>query len=431
MKEVKEAPADEKKSPDLQAEVKNLSQEAMKVFTELKTSLEEEQKGRKQDADKMAKLEKANGETLESLQKLTTQIDTEKKAREAVETAMSRLKIGGEAKEGKDSPEVKKAYDLFLRTGQVAQGFKAGGPSQNEIELKTLQTNNDPAGGYFLMPERVDWIVGRNFETSPLRQVARIHTTVNDSIEVIVDDDEASGGWANEGGTSSSTTTATVGKKRINAYKLDAEPKATSEMLQDAGFNIEEWHGQKVADKFSRLENTAFFSGTGVGRPRGLLTYSAWSSAGVYERGKVEQVNLGATAALTSDGLIQLQGSLKEVYQSRAAFLTKRLSYTAALKLKGNDQYFFGQTVMKDGVATPMLLGKRVIFCDDMEAIGANALALAYGDWSVAYTILDRLGLTVLRDPFTSKGNVIFYTSKRVGGDVTNFDAFKIGKVAA
>lgn len=427
-KEIKEAQPNDKVA-DLTAEAKKLSQEAMKVFTEIKTDLESEKAGRKVDADKMAKMEKAHGDILESVQKLNGQITEEKKAREALETAMSRVKQGEDQK-GKTSEETKKAYDLFMRTGQIAQGFKSAG-QPNEIELKTLATNNDPAGGYFVMPEQVDFVVGRNFESSPLRQVARVVTTVNNAIDVIVDDDEASGGWAAEGSTSSSTTTATVGKKTINVFKLDAEPKATLEMLQDAGFNIEQWHAEKVADKFSRLENTAFFSGVGVNKPRGLLTYSAWASAGVYERNKVEQVNLGATAALTADGLIGLQGSLKEVYQARAVFLMKRSAYTAAKKLKGADQYFFGETLLKDGIAVPALLGKSVIFCDDMEAVAANSLSLAYGDFSVGYTIVDKLGLTVLRDPFTSKGNVIFYTTKRVGGDVTNFDAIKIGKVAA
>lgn len=419
----------ENKEADIQKEVKELSQEAMKLFTELQSNIAEEQKGRKQDADKMARLEKAHGDTLEQIQRLTGQIDSEKKAREALETAMSRVKTGG-SDDGKTTAETKKAFDLFMRTGQIAQGFKAGGPSQNEIEIKTLQTNVDTEGGYFVMPEQVDFIVGRNFESSPIRQVARVITTVSNAVEAIVDDDEASGGWANEGGTSSSTTTATVGKKTINVYKLDAEPKATLEMLQDAGMNIEQWHAEKVAEKFSRLENTAFISGNGVNKPRGILTYSAWAVDGTYERNKLEQIELGATATLTSDGLIGLQGALKEVYQPRAVFMMKRGTYTAALKLKGSDQYHFGQTLLKDGVAAPVLLGKRVIFADDMEAIAANALAVAYGDFSVGYTVVDKLGLTVLRDPFTSKGNVIFYTSKRVGGDVTNFDAIKIGKVA-
>lgn len=428
---MKNAKIEIKEGDDPIVEAKKVSQEVMKAVTELKTAQAEEAKGRKQDADKMAKLEDALTKGLEKVQQLEGKAAEEKSKREALEVALSRVGNPAETK-GKTDEKTRKAFDLFMRKGMIADGFKAEGEGQKvEIEIKTLATNNDPAGGYFVMPEMADFVVGRNFESSPIRQLARVVTTVAPSIDVIVDDDEASGGWAGEGSTSSSTTTPTVGKKTINAYKLDAEPKATVEMLQDAGFNIEAWLGEKVAEYFGRLENTAFFSGNGVNKPRGLLTYSAWASAGVYERGKVEQVNLGATATLTSDGLIGLQGSLKEVYQARAAFLMRRATYAAALKLKGSDNYYFGNTFLKDGIATPTLLGKRVMFCSDMEAIAASGLAVAYGDFGVGYTIVDKLGLNVLRDPYTSKGNVIFYTSKRVGGDVTNFDAIKIGKVAA
>ncbi len=426
-KEIKSGAED--KSGEMIAEAKKLSQEAMKVFTEMKTDLDAEKKGRAIDQEKLGKMETKHGELLEKIQTLTGAVDAEKKAREAIETAMSRNKTGA-VEEGKTAPEVKKALESFMRTGQVAAGFKAGGPNQNEIELKTLSSNTDTAGGFFVHPEVIDLIVGRSFETTPLRQVANIITTVSNAVEAIVDDDEASGGWAGEGATSSTTTTATIGKKTINVYKLDAEPKATLEMLADAGMNVEQWHAQKVADKFSRLENTAFISGSGVLRPRGLLTYSAWTTAGTYERGKIEQVALGATATVTSDGLISVQGALKEVYQPRATWLMKRATYAAAKKLKGADQYYFGETFMLDGIAVPALLGKKVIFADDMQAIAANALAMVYGDFSVGYTIVDKLGLTVLRDPYSSKGNVIFYTTKRVGGDVTNFDALKIGKLA-
>ena len=419
-----------KESADPVAEMKKLSEQAMGLFTELKSEMETKKNADALQEQKLEKMSAAHTDALAKIQALQGQVAEEKKQREAIETALSRASfVGGDSSKTKTPEASRKAFDLFMRTGEVAQGFKSVGG--NSIELKTLATNINPDGGYFVMPEMVDFVVGRVFETSPLRQVARVVTTMSNAIDVIIDDTQASGGWAGEGSTSSSTTTPTVGKMTINAHKLDSEPKATAEMLQDAGFNIEAWLGEKVADYLGRLENTAFIGGNGVAKPRGLLTYSAWASAGVYEREKIEQVNSGAAAALTGDGLIDLQTALKEAYQARAVFLMKRATYGKAKKLKGSDQYFFGETLLKDGIAQAQLLGKPVLFCDDMEAVAANALAIAYGDFSVGYTIVDKLGLTVLRDPFTSKGNVIFYTSKRVGGDVTNFDAIKIQKVAA
>ena len=205
----------------------------------------------------------------------------------------------------------------------------------------------------------------------------------------------------------------------------------TTEMIEDAYLDVEGWLAGKVADKFARTQNTAFVSGTGVGQPRGFLTYAAWSAAGVYERDKIEQVNMGSAAALNADGLIELQNALKEGYQGNAVFGMKRTTFGAALQLKGSDNYFFSPVLLANGQATIQLLGKPVVFMDDMPAVGANALSVVYADFSMAYTILDRVGLQVLRDPFTNKGFVTYYTTQRVGGDVTSFDAIKIGKVAA
>lgn len=411
------------------AEAKKLSTEAMKTFSELKTSLDEEKKGRAQDAEKMKRLEDANLKSLEQIQKITDLLAEEKRNREAIETAISRMNLAPGNGKSKTDAKHAAAYDHFLRTGELKEGFKFHG-GQNQIELKTLQSNIDPSGGFFVLPERLDRMVTRVFETSPIRSVCSVLTTVNNQVDMIIDDDEAGGGWAAEGGTSGNTTNAKVGKLEITAHKLDTQPTATLEMLSDAGMNIEEWHANKVADKFSRLENTAFFAGSGVGQPKGILSYPAWAVNGTYERGKVEQCTLGATSNVTADGLIGQQNALKEAYQPRAVWLMKRATFGACLKLKSTTQYFFLETLLKDGIAVPVLLGKNVIFCDDMQAISANALATAYGDFQLGYTVVDRLGLTVLRDPYTSKGNVIFYTSKRTGGAVTNYDSFKIGKIA-
>jgi HK97 family phage major capsid protein len=140
---------------------------------------------------------------------------------------------------------------------------------------------------------------------------------------------------------------------------------------------------------------------------------------------------MGSAAVLNADGLISLQNSLKEEYQAGATFAMKRSTFGAALTLKGNDSYFFSPVLMRDGQSSLQLLGKSVVFMDDMPAVGANALAIAYADFSVAYTIIDRVGIQILRDPFSNKGFITYYTTQRIGGDVTSFDAISIGKVAA
>lgn len=349
-----------------------------------------------------------------------------------LEAAMQRMETAEGKKEAEINAKSKAVFREYLRKGDAAlngTGFKVNGDG---IEIRSMSTDNNADGGYLVMPELADFMVDRVFETSPIRRVARVITTGSKSLEVVIDDNEADATWVGEGAdTSSSTTTPQVGKLTITAHKLACQPSVTTEMLEDPFVDVEAWLQAKIADKIARLQNAAFVSGNGVGCPKGLLSHSAWASAGVYERDKVEQVNLGGASDVTADGLIGLQASLPEIYQGNATWLMKRASYGNVLKLKGADNYFFSTTLLKDGQLSLQLLGRPVVFADDMPAISSNALSFAYGDFGVGYTIVDRVGLQVLKDPYSSKGLVSFYTTARAGGAVTNYQAIKIGKISA
>jgi len=408
-------------------ENKSILDEIKKIATELKSVKETEKMSDPlvdKKFDKMA-------EQMTQLSEKAANAEAEKKAMaerlEGVEVALARKGVDGSQKDDL-IVEHKQHFENYARTGELPSGFKM---RDGGLEIRAMSTDSDPNGGYLVMPEMANFIVGRNFETSPIRQVANVVTGSAKSLSILIDDDEAAANWTAEDSASSDTTTPTLGELEIFAHKVDAEPQATVEMLEDGELNIEQWLQGKVADKISRSENTAFVSGTGIAKPRGFLTFSNWASAGVYERNKIEQIASGATATLTADGLINLQNSLKEAYQANASFLMKRATFGAVLKLKGNDNYFFSPTFLRDGQAQLQLLGKNVRFADDMETVGANALSIAYADFSQAYTIYDRRGLIVIRDALTNKGRVKFYVAKRVGGHVTNFDALKIQKVAA
>ena len=345
-----------------------------------------------------------------------------------LEAAMNRP--GADDAKGVDAEMDAKHRDAFR--SYMAYGKTDGLKETREgIEIKAMSTDVNPDGGYLVRPELSQTIVTRIFETSPLRQVANVERTGSKSIDILIDDQEAAARWVGEGASVGETNTPQLGQKVIAAHKIEADPRMTTEMIEDAYLDVEGWLAGKVADKFARTQNTAFVSGTGVGQPRGFLTYAAWAAAGVYERDKIEQINMGSAAALNADGLIELQNALKEGYQGNAVFGMKRTTFGAALQLKGSDNYFFSPVLLANGQATIQLLGKPVVFMDDMPAVAANALSVVYADFSMAYTIVDRVGLQVLRDPFTNKGFVTYYTTQRVGGDVTSFDALKIGKVAS
>jgi len=346
-----------------------------------------------------------------------------------LEAAMNRPGAGaGKGMDGELEQKHKDAFRQYMANGTLPDGFKAGSEG---IEVKAMSTDVNPDGGYLVRPELSNTIITRVFETSPLRQVANVERTGAKSIDILIDDQEAAARWVGEGASGGQTDTPQLAQKVIAAHKIEADPRMTTEMIEDSYLDVEAWLAGKVADKFARTQNTAFVSGDGIGKPRGFLTYAAAAAAGTYERNAITQINMGSAAALNADGLIEVQNGLKEEYQAGAVFGMKRTTFGAALQLKGNDNYFFSPVLMRDGQASIQLLGKPVVFMDDMPAVAANALSVVYADFGRAYTILDRVGLQVLRDPYTNKGFVTYYTTQRVGGDVTSFDAIVIGKVAA
>jgi HK97 family phage major capsid protein len=355
---------------------------------------------------------------------VTAKMEALQEKQRKLEAASNRPGAGG----GDDEVKAKhrKMFDAYLRSGDAPEGVKV---TAEGLEVRAMNTNVNPDGGYLVRPELAQFIIDRIFETSPLRQVARVETIGSKSIDVLIDDAEAGARWVNEGPSGGETTTPQLGQKEITAHKIEADPRITTEQLQDSYLDVEAWLRGKVADRFARLQNTAFVSGGGVGQPRGFLDYAGWSTPGVYQRDRLERRNIAV--ALNADAIIRLQYDLKEAYQGSAVWGMKRSTYAQVLTLKGADQFFFGPVLMRDGQAQLQLLSKPVIFMDDMPTVADGNLCMVYGDFSRGYTIVDRVGLQVLRDPFTNKGFVTFYTTQRVGGDVTNFEALKIGVSAA
>lgn len=323
-------------------------------------------------------------------------------------------------------------YDMEMASRAMLSDQGAGSGYYAPNFLKAHVVGNNPDGGYLVHPERrTDFTVGRFFETSPMRAISRVITTNNASVEILIDDNEStSGGWVGEITSRTDTGTAQVGKMTIVAHEQYAQPKVSQAMLDDASINVEQFIADKTNGIFTRTENTAFVVGDGSQKPKGFLDYAAWAVNGTYERSKIERINSGTDGAITADGLIDLQNALKEVYQVNAVFLAKRASFGSILKLKdGEGAYLLNMQMMADG-APMQVLGRPVLFADDMPAVASASESVAYGDFSVGYTIVDRFGIRTLRDPYTDKPNVRFYSTKRVGGDVTNFEAIKVLKLS-
>ena len=364
-------------------------------------------------------------EALISLQEKSQQQEQESLAFKAA------LQASGvhENKSGLNDTE-KKHSDLaeaWMRSGSEVELKSA----QNAIDLeqKALGVYSGANGGYTVPKLMSAKILQRIFETSPIRTVASVESISSDNISFLLDDQEMSSGWTTETAARTETGTAKFGKRTIIAHEQYAKPKATQQLLEDSSYNIEAWIAQKVSDKLGREENSAFVNGDGVSKPRGLLTYTAGTAA--YNREQVEQFNLGAAAAITGAGLIGLQNALKSPFQARAVWLMNRTTYGKVTQLMYADNKFNALTPLSINGNALTLLGKKIVLADDIPEVAANALSIVYGDLSLGYQIVDRVGITMLRDPYSDKPNVEFYFRKRVGGDVLNTESFKIGKIAS
>ena len=299
-------------------------------------------------------------------------------------------------------------------------------------EAKSLVAGSNVDGGFFLTTQRSDTMSTRIFETSPLRPLANVQTTTSDMWETILDDGEPNSGWVGEVTARPETDTAEIGLIKIPIHELYAAPKATQKMIDDAGFDIVSWHQGKVTRKFSRMENTAFVVGDGASKPHGFLSYAAWATAGTYQRDAVEQITSAASGVIDADDLLAVQGSLISDYEMMSQWAMNRNTlFNDIFTLKDTQgQYLINPRLVAEG-GQMVVLGRPVNLFEDMADVAANSLSVALADWREFYTIVDRLGIRVVRDPYTAKPYVIFYTTKRTGGAVTNYEAGKILKTKA
>lgn len=303
---------------------------------------------------------------------------------------------------------------------------RLGGNPQNAMSSGDLG-----AGGYLIAPEIDMDIMTQIVETSPMRRLAKTRTITGKEIGGRRRTGRASATWVYETQSRSNTTTPTIGMWRIMAHEIYAQPADTQENLDDVSFDLEGWLTGELASEFGYAENTAFVGGTGVGQPRGFTTYAS----GVPSESSwdvIEQVVSGAATAVTADGIVDLVGALKTDYLSdpSCGFVLRRATMTKVLELKDGEGTYLMRPDFTQGF-TWRIVGFPATEFPDMPAIGAGNLAIGFGAWAQAYLIVDRRDSTMLRDPYTNKPYVNFYTTKRVGGDVVNPEAIKLQKISA
>ncbi len=315
----------------------------------------------------------------------------------------------------------RKAIDAYVRRGDEAELRDAG------FEGKGMSSSVNAEGGFLVDPQTAQTIDNTLTTASSLRSVANVVQVEAGAYDVLVDDDGFDAGWASESAPSSETSTPYFARISIPLNELSALPKCSQRLLDDAAFDIETWLAQKIASRFSRSESAAFISGDGFDKPKGILAHSMveneswmWGSLGYVKTGAAGDFASSSPA----DAIVDLVYALPAEYRHNATFVMNSKTAGAVRKMKDADGRFLWTDSLASGEPAK-LMGYSVLICEAMPDIGEGEKAIAFGDFHNGYTIAERPDMRILRDPFSAKPHVLFYATKRVGGDVTDFAAIK------
>jgi len=396
-------------------ETKNAGGDVAQAFDELLRAFEEYKDTNERRLEEIERRTVADVVTEEKLARIDRALDH-------LQVRSQRPPIGGGTVRSTASQQHKTAFEGYVRTGETVQ--------LRAIESKALSISSDPDGGY-LVPEETETTINRALrDISPVRAIAGVRQV---SASVYKRPYAVSGlatGWVGETTARAETATPTLSEIAFPTMELYAMPAATASLLDDSAVNIDEWLAEEVRVAFAEQEGTAFVTGDGVNKPKGFLTYPTVANAN-WTWGNIGTISTGVSAAFPAsnpaDRLIDLVYAVKAGYRANANFVMNRATQAQVRKLKDGDGTYLWQPASEPGTL-PTLMGFAIAESEDMPDIGAESLSIAFGDFRRGYLIVDRVGIRVLRDPFSAKPYVLFYTTKRVGGGVQDFDAIKLIK---
>lgn len=389
------------------AEVKALIEGLQGAFAQFKaehTQQLAEIKAGGSGADQAAKLDKINAD-LDRLQRET----------EDAHTKIASAQMGPGTKALRDK-EYTDSFNAHMRKGDVQAALNKGTAEE---------------GGYLTPVEWDGTITDKLREESPMRQLAQVQVTSKAGWKKLFNMGGTGSGWVGETDARPETATPVLAELGFGHGEIYANPAATQQILDDAEINIEAWLASEVQAEFAEQEGVAFISGDGVKKPAGILTYvTGGSNAAKHPFGAIKAINSGAAADIGSDAVLDLIYGLPKKYRQNAQFLTNNLTIAKLRKLKdGQGNYLWQPSAQAGQPAT--LHGYGLAEDENMPDVAANSLPILFGDFKRGYLIIDRMGIRVLRDPYTKKPYVLFYTTKRVGGGVQNPECLRALKVAA
>jgi HK97 family phage major capsid protein len=316
----------------------------------------------------------------------------------------------------------KAAFEAYVRHGE-AHGLHL-------LEQKALSVGSGADGGYLVPPETEAAVIRGVKNISPIRAIAGNRTVSANVYKKPFAVTGPATGWVAETATRPETNSPTLAELTFPTMELYAMPSATQTLLDDSAVNIDEWLAEEIQIAFAQQEGTAFVSGDGNNKPKGFLSYTKVANSS-WEWDKIGYVATGEDGSFDptnpSDNLIDLIYSLKSEYRANARWVMNRATQAAIRKIKDADGNYIWQPGERADLA-PTLMNYPIAESEDMPNVASNSYSIAFGDFNRGYLVVDRAGIRVLRDPYSAKPYVLFYTTKRVGGGVQDFDAIKLLK---
>lgn len=373
--------------------------------------------------DELERRSAADVVTLDKLDRVDRALDAHKARVDELVLKAKRPALGADGAVLRSSValEHKAAFEAYVRSGRDHD--------LKSLEVKALTAATDDAG--YLVPDEVDREIGRRLAAiSPIRAIASVRQVSGTSYKKPFASSGPVVGWVGETDDRDPTTAPVLKELSFPTMELYAIPAATATLLDDAAIDLGQWLAEEVDQAFAVQEGAAFLQGDGLTEPTGLLTYDTVAETS-WVWGKLGYIITGTTTAFPTedpgDKLIDLIYALKAGYRQNASFVMNRSTQAAVRKMKDDTDAYLWQPPSMPGTPAS-LLGFPLVEAENMPSIASDKMAVAFGDFRRGYLIVDRLGVRVLRDPYSSKPYVLFYITKRVGGGVQDFDAIKLLK---
>jgi HK97 family phage major capsid protein len=390
-------------------EVKAVIDSLQKTFADFKA----------EHTEQLAEIKRGNADVVkaEKVDRINAELGKMQAAVDEANAKIAALSLGGvSAGNGPKDREYTDAFRAHFKKGDVSASLNKGTASE---------------GGYLAPVEWDRTITDRLVQVSPMRSICAVQNISTAGFKKLFNNRGATSGWVGETASRTETATPTFGELTYTPGEIYANPSATQQMLDDAEVNLEAWLANEVMTEFAYQEGVAFLTGNGTNRPQGILNYvTGGSAATAHPWGAIGVVNSGSAAALTADGLVNLVYALKSEFTGGARFIMNRDTQNQARLLKdGQGNYLWQPTYVAGQPGS--ILGYPITEMPGMPNVEADETPVLFGNFAQGYLIIDRVGVRVLRDPFTNKPYVMFYTTKRVGGGLLNPDVIKALVVSA